>query len=132
MSVVAIKDISARLASRPDLRTAVVSGKTFVPLLALLEHSLQDVESRFQSCLIEAGFSHEESAAITTQRVAFYALTAELGMHWRERAISWLENGLAIDEALIDVLRAMAKDSLVPQSLRHRAIRLSKTKMGEA
>jgi hypothetical protein len=121
MSAASIKDVCSLLASRDDARTMVASGRTLVPLLALLEHPLSTVDANLQTCLLEAGFSQAELAAISTKRIALYALTADIGEHWRERAISWFEDGLSIDEPSIIAIRAVEQNSTVSQSLRHRA-----------
>lgn len=44
--------------------------------------------------------------------------------YWCDLAIGWLEQGLAIDDEIDDILREISQNRGFPQSLRHRAFAL--------
>jgi len=120
-----VDEICALLAAHPEALGAVVAGKSYVPLLALLEHPLSEVESQLQSALISAGLTSEQRSSITLERLVAFALTS-WGSHWPALAVSWLEGGMPITTELAQVLEAVSQDTRLPQPVRHRAFALAK------
>lgn len=120
-----ITEICALLGARPDALSVVASGQDYVPLLALLEHPLPEVESQFQSCLSAAGVPSESRAAISLERLVAFALNS-WGSHWPALAVSWLESGMPITSEISVALESMPDNKGLPQAVRHRAFALSK------
>jgi hypothetical protein len=101
MTTKSIESICHTLAAHSESREAVVAGRSFVPLLPLLEHPFAQVQSAIPVALAAVGFSHKEIENTSTERIAIFALTkANLGTYWGELAISWLEQGLQMNEIL--------------------------------
>ena len=120
-----ITEICAQFGARPDAVPLVASEQNYVPLLALLEHPLPEVEHHFQSRLVAAGVSSESRAAISLDGLVTFAINS-WGSHWPALAISWLEDGMAVTREIMEALETASNDKGLPQSLRHRAFALAK------
>jgi hypothetical protein len=125
MSSESVAEICALLAARPEALSAVASGRSYVPLLALLEHPLPEVERQLQSCLVAAGVAAEHCAAISLEALVAFAL-GSWGSHWPALAVSWLENGMPVTSEIAGALESMSSNKGLPQAVRHRAFALAK------
>jgi hypothetical protein len=127
MTTKSIESICHTLAAHSESREAVVAGRSFVPLLPLLEHPFAQVQSAIPVALAAVGFSHKEIENTSTERIAIFALTkANLGTYWGELAISWLEQGLQMNENFAVALETIAQNDRFCQADRHRAFALTK------
>jgi hypothetical protein len=120
-----VSEICALLATQPEALTSVVAGKSYMPLLVLLEHPLSVVESQLQPALMSAGISSEQRASISLERLVLFALTS-WGSYWPALAVSWLEAGMPITSELAQILESLSQDKRLEQSVRHRAFALAK------
>jgi len=120
-----IKEICVRLKASPEALSAVTSKQSYIPLLPLLEHPLQEVESQLRAKLVEAGLAAPEVECVSLERPVLFALFS-WGSHWPELAVSWLEAGFPINEPIARRLEKMSQEDRPPQAVRHRAFTLAK------
>ncbi|KAB0584981.1 hypothetical protein F7Q92_02165 [Ideonella dechloratans] len=122
-----IESIFQILATHREGLEAVRSGQSFIPLLALLEYPLQQVQSTISSALAIVGLSRQEIDRASVEHITLFALTKDdLSTYWGTLAITWLEQGLHINEPLATALERVAQNKRFSQADRHRAFALAK------
>jgi hypothetical protein len=135
MPSLSITEICVRLGESPQAMEAVISGRNYVALLPLLEHSLEDVELQLQASLVVARIPSECIQSISLERLVLFAL-ASWGEHWPALAVSWLESGLPASQSIAQALQSLSEETRLPQPVRHRAFALerrwSKSQAGPA
>lgn len=120
-----VKEICVRLKASQEARSAVTSGRSYMPLLPLLEHPLHEVESQLRTNLVEAGIATHEIDCVSLEKLVLFALSS-WGSHWPGLAVTWLEGGFPISEPLARRLETMSQEGNLPQAVRHRAFTVAK------
>jgi hypothetical protein len=127
LSSKSISHICELFAAHPEARVAVQQGRSYVPLLALLEHSITEVRAQLYSELVYAGLPSEEASAISLRELVLFALTTrELGSYWGIKALTWLETDFPIDSLLVEALERVAQDKRFTQNARHHSLAILK------
>lgn len=86
-------------------------SKKTIALLVLLEYQYPDILSIISSSKI-----NEDDLLVMVE----YALNFG-SRHWAEKAVSWIESGLKINESIASVLNTVSTSKRDTQNLRHRA-----------
>lgn len=89
----------------------VESNKKKIALLVLLEYSYPEIMDRIANSKIT-----EEDLLVTVS----YALDFE-SRHWAEKALTWIESGLNINQDIYCKLREISMNKRDSQNLRHRS-----------
>jgi hypothetical protein len=127
MNTKSIESTFQILATHCEGLEAVRSGQSLVPLIALLEHPLQQVQSTISCALAEIGLSQPEIERASVEKIVLFALTKDdLGAYWGSLGITWLEQGLQMNEPLARALEQAAESKRFNQADRHRAFALAK------
>lgn len=93
------------------------------PLLPLLEIPHKDALTLVRDGLRRSGADPSLLETFPFGNVLHMALAWETA-YWRDLAVGWLEDGYALTEPLVDLLRRMPGKRHFSQRLRHRALRL--------
>lgn len=98
-----------------------VALRTGVPLLPLLEESVEAVDARLRNALTGAGLPPEVADGFP------WSLAVEAGLgggssYWAERALAWLD-AIPPTASTATLLRSVAEATWATQSVRHRARR---------
>ena len=89
----------------------IESNKKKIALLVLLEYSYPEIMDRIANSKIT-----EEDLLVTVG----YALDFE-SRHWAEKAVTWIESGLNINQGIYCKLREISMNKRDSQNLRHRS-----------
>jgi hypothetical protein len=122
-----IEEICRSLVQDPKAVAAVLAGRSYVPLAALLEHPLASVQSNLEAALASAGLQTADVETISLRELLLYVLPAnELGTYWGNLGLSWIESGFPLDESLAVALESLADNKKFDQNARHRAFVVTK------
>jgi hypothetical protein len=121
-----IEAICSDMMARDDAWQAVRSGRSYVPLLPLLEHPHAEVSARLADCLTAAGISRAEAAEVSLAGLVAFALTADMGRGCAIDALKWVISDFPINDEIATGLEHLARQHRFPQQVRHQAFGAAK------
>lgn len=122
-----LTQICAAFAEHFEAREAVGAGRSYVPLLPLLEHPPGRVRQQLMAALVSSGVPAEEAGNVSVRELLRYALTADdISARWCSMAVAWIESGFPLDEGLADALERAARNRRHSQKTRHLAFALAR------
>jgi len=89
---------------------------SYIPLLVFLEHSLVETQQLISSLDFEP---------FPFRRLIEFALSSEAD-YWASLAVDWLEQGIPINENIVNAVNLMVEEKRTSQKTRHRAFGLVK------
>jgi pimeloyl-ACP methyl ester carboxylesterase len=120
------EEICKGLAARPETWAKVRDEQKYMPLLPLLEHPYSLVATRLVGDLVAAGLPRTEVERISLGDLVVFALAGPAKWAWGGNAVSWIEAGFPVDDAIASALERVAQDKRFPQRVRHRAFAVAK------